>query len=122
MLYFSKLMSLLLILSFSARGSDDDFSKLETKIYSTISMVENSNLIFIRNEDEHTSKEAAAHIKRKYEFAIRSPFTPSKKDWTFDFFVKEIASKSSSSGKPYYVKLNDGSKVEMQSWLYSRMK
>lgn len=71
MLYFSKLMSLLLILSFSAHGSDDDFSKLETKIYSTISMVENSNLIFIRNEDEHTSKEAAAHIKRKYEFAIR---------------------------------------------------
>lgn len=109
----------ILLCFFSFNSFSSDFDILEGKIYSIIKKIEDSNLIFIRNKDEHSAKEAAAHIKRKYEFAKLSPFTPSKKDWTLDFFIKEIASKSSSSGGPYHVKNSEGKVSTMESWIYS---
>lgn len=108
-----------LLCCFSVNAFSSEFDVLESKIYSIIKKIEDSKLVFIRNKDEHSAKEAAAHIKRKYEFAILSPFTPSKKNWTLDFFIKEIASKSSSSGEPYHVKNSEGKVSTMESWIYS---
>lgn len=110
-------LTLLVVLNFNAFCKD--FEILEKKIYQIITRVEESKLVFIRNGDEHAAREAAAHIKRKYEFAIRSPFTPSKKNWTLDFFIKEIASKSSSSGKAYKVRDSENKEQTMENWIYS---
>jgi len=69
-----------------------------------------SGLTFIRNGSEHTAAEAAAHIRGKYEHFKKDIKTP-------EDFIDKAASKSILSGKPYLVKMPDGTTRLAADWL-----
>jgi hypothetical protein len=80
------------------------------KIDAALLRMENSDLIFIRNDSEHTGKAAADHMRLKLRQAGDSIKT-------FDDFVDKLATKSSMSGKAYLVKFKDGKTQELAKWL-----
>lgn len=80
------------------------------EIEQLLKTMESSDLVFIRNGQESTAAEAAAHLRKKWQNA-----TP--KIVSVDNFINKIASASSVTGKPYKVKLPDGTVVEAQEWL-----
>lgn len=77
--------------------------------------VEGSGATFIRNGTEYSAGEAAAHLRLKMSKA-------GQKISTAEQFIDYLASKSSLSGKPYYLKLKDGSKTEARVWLHQKLK
>ena len=72
--------------------------------------ISESGLTFIRNGREHTAAEAAAHIRDKYEHYRKDIKTP-------EDFIEKAASKSMLSGKPYLVKMPDGTTRLAADWL-----
>ena len=76
--------------------------------------VESSGLAFIRNGKEHSPEEAAAHLRRKWRYAGSKIKTPEQ-------FIDNVASKSSTTGKPYLIRLEDGSTVKAGDWLRERL-
>jgi Family of unknown function (DUF5329) len=107
-----RLVSLLAILL--AHGSislaADDGDKEKQKIEAALVRMEKSDLTFVRNDTEHDGAAAAAHLRTKLKQA-------GDQVKTFDDFVDKVATKSSISGKPYLVKMKDGSTVELAKWL-----
>ncbi len=85
------------------------------KILRLVEIVAKSDIIFIRNGEEHTAQEAADHLRRKYNYA-------ENEIQTVDQFIVNIASKSSSSNQPYQVKLKDGTIVNAEDWFRERIK
>lgn len=75
-----------------------------------IGRVAGSPLTFIRNGKEYSSEQAAAHIRKKYDYFKSRIETP-------EDFIRLCASRSLVSGKPYEVVAPDGV-VTLQSWLY----
>ena len=75
-----------------------------------LTRIAESGLTFIRNGHEHTAAEAAAHIRRKYEHYRDEIETPEE-------FIDKAATKSELSGKPYLVKLPDGTTRRAADWL-----
>lgn len=80
------------------------------KINYLLEELERSKLIFIRNGDEYSAKEARDHMQKKLDYA-------GSRITTVDQFITHIATKSSFSGKSYYVKYPDGKKTESAIWL-----
>lgn len=71
--------------------------------------VENSNCVFIRNDTDYTSKEAAKHLKAKYEYFMHKLKTPEE-------FIAVAGTKSIISGKPYWVRCG-GHVIPSAEWL-----
>ncbi|MDR3203425.1 MAG: DUF5329 domain-containing protein [Deltaproteobacteria bacterium] len=67
------------------------------------------DLIFIRNGKEYNSAQAAAHLKRKLSQA-------GAKIQTVENFIELLASKSSVSGQPYYIKRPNQSQQTAQAY------
>ncbi len=89
----------------------DQQVKDETKeIEALLKKIETSDIIFIRNGNEHTAKEAADHLRSKWEQTNGKIKT--KKD-----FIEQLATKSSLTGELYLVQLKDGSKIKAADWL-----
>jgi len=85
-----------------ATANDDEISYL-------LNYVEQASCQFDRNGSIHDSKEARAHIKKKYDYA---------KKWidSTEEFIEYTATKSSMSGKLYYV-ICDGRRIPSGEWL-----
>lgn len=83
----------------------DESKQIETLLF----IIENSSIIFIRNGTEYSSKEAADHLRSKWEQSGRQIKT-------LDEFIKNIASKSSMSGTPYQIKLKSGEIISAEEW------
>ncbi|HEX6962719.1 MAG TPA: DUF5329 family protein [Lacipirellula sp.] len=66
--------------------------------------------VFIRNGEEHTAVEAAEHLQRKWDFA-------GDKIQTAEQFIDELASKSSTTGEDYLIRLNDGTEIAAGAYL-----
>jgi hypothetical protein len=100
-----------LIWAFTAyAGIEAGNDNLEDAINYLLTYVKNSDCIFIRNDKEHTAKDAVAHMQRKYEHfkdEIKSP----------EDFIRLTASKSLMTGKPYMIKTTDGMKLKSENWL-----
>ncbi len=80
------------------------------KIQALLDRVEKSGLTFVRNGSEYSSAEARKHLELKLSRAgsvIR----------TADQFIIHIASGSSWTGTPYYIRLRDGTLVRSADWL-----
>ena len=75
-----------------------------------IARVEKSDWKFVRNGDDHSGKEAAEHMRRKYNHFKKEIKTP-------EDFIEKCAAKSELSGKPYMVKKPDGTMVKCQDWM-----
>lgn len=84
------------------------------KIKVLLDKIENSGLIFIRNGMEYSSKKARKHLELKLSNA-------GSKIRTAEQFIGYIATKSSWTGVPYYVKLPDGTKLKSADWLRRRL-
>ena len=72
-------------------------------------------LVFIRNDEEHNPTAAADHLRRKYS-AVE------EKNITARQFIDELASKSSTSGEAYRVKLPDGREMSSKQWLSDELR
>jgi hypothetical protein len=75
-----------------------------------LSSVEHSDLVFIRNGKSYSPKEAAAHLKAKYDYFKGDIVTP-------EDFIRLAGSKSELSGKQYQVQMRDGRRVTSAEWL-----
>jgi hypothetical protein len=70
--------------------------------------------VFIRNGGEHSAKDAAEHLRTKWQAA-------GSENKSVDDFIDKIASKSSLSGEPYHVRLADGKDVLASDYLKSKL-
>ena len=86
----------------------------EQKIDRLIELVSKSGATFIRNGSEHSATAAAAHMRLKLS---RSGGMIK----TAEHFIEYIATKSSFTGRPYYIQFPDGRKVKSADWLRARL-
>jgi len=82
----------------------------QEKIRALLERIEKSGLTFIRNGSEYTSADARKHLELKLSRA-GSAIT------TAEQFITHIASGSSWTGTPYYIRLRDGTLVKSSVWL-----
>ena len=100
------LIALLGICTQSAMAEED----LASTIKYLLTYVKNADVVFIRNNREHTPEEAVAHMQTKYEHFKDQIKTP-------EDFIRFAGSKSLLSGKPYQVRMRDGKTMPTKKWL-----
>jgi hypothetical protein len=104
------LLAALLCLGLVAAETDSTKAKIEA----LLAAVEKSDAKFVRNGDEHTGKEAAEHMRRKYDHFKKEIKTP-------EDFIAKCATKSELSGKPYMIKLPDGKSIKAEDWMKGKL-
>ena len=72
-------------------------------------------LVFIRNGSEYTCEQAAKFLRGKME-------AMGKEVSTARDFIERIATKSSMSGKPYQIRLADGTVMPAGHYLHEELK
>jgi hypothetical protein len=70
---------------------------------------------FVRNGTEYDGKAAAAHLRKKLQNA-------GGRVQTADDFIRLCASKSYNSGKPYLIKLSDGTTIKAEQYFREKLK
>ncbi|EMI72642.1 YfeK family protein [Leptospira noguchii] len=98
------------IFLFCVSITSENDSSFKNDLNSLMEVLESCGCKFIRNGSEHEPKEAREHMERKLK-------TVDGKIHTIQEFIDHIGSKSSISGKPYFVKFADGKMVESRVWL-----
>jgi hypothetical protein len=94
-----------------ARGGSE-----QDRIEFLISSVENlKGAQFIRNGASYDGKEAADHLRMKLEKA-------GSRVKTADDFIRLCASASSITGRPYMIRLTDGTMMRSEEFLRERLK
>lgn len=76
--------------------------------------VENTNCQYERNGEMYAGKEAAEHIKKKYNYFKERIDTTEK-------FIELSATKSTLSGKYYMVHCNGKPKINSHKWLLQEL-
>jgi hypothetical protein len=104
-------LSLILAVPCLASQGDED---LQEAIDHLVEFVRSSDVVFIRNDKEHTPEEAASHMLKKYKYARRKVKTP-------EDFIEHCATKSTMSGRPYTVRLEDGRTITSSDWLLGEL-
>ena len=94
-----------ILISSQSYGAKNE--KAEKEIQYLIESIASSGCNFERNGDIHSAKDAASHLNRKLGNAKSSWFAPSEDKWTAELFIEKVASGSSLSGKPYYIKCKE---------------
>lgn len=89
----------------------------DAEIARLISWVQNSSCQFNRNGAWHSSGEAAAHIRRKYQAALDKGLIHSAED-----FIAAAASRSSFSGADYTVRCQGGPVMRCADWLTAELR
>ena len=80
--------------------------KIEALIVSLRQLV---GATFIRNGQEYALDDAITHMRKKWEWK-------KSKIKTADDFIKIVGSNSSTSGKPYIIRMSDGTEVQTGQW------
>jgi len=80
------------------------------KIDALIDAIERSDVTFIREGEEYTGKDAAAHIRDKLKLAEPTIHT-------VEHFIDKVAGISWITRQEYQVKLADGTQVGAKAWL-----
>jgi hypothetical protein len=83
---------------------------LESTITYLLGYVKSADVVFIRNDREHTPDEEGVHMRRKYEYFKDQIKTPEE-------FILLAGTKSLITGKAYQVRMNDGKTMLTQKWL-----
>jgi hypothetical protein len=99
-----------LIISAPAFGTD-----MQQEIDHLLQFVEHTECQYERNGQLHSGKEAAEHIKTKYNY-FKSDLDSTEK------FVELSATKSTISGKYYFVHCPNRRKLKSQEWLLEELK
>lgn len=106
---------LILVAAIVSASPAKSAESLDQTISYLIEYIAGSKATFIRNGTSHTPAEAAEHIKAKYAHFKKEIKTP-------EDFIRLSASKSLLSGKPYLVRLPDGSETHLDAWLTDALK
>ncbi len=101
-----------IVLCITAAGAHADTASEE--IGYLIDSVGQSGCIFVRNGKSHNAPDAADHLRMKYR---RGKAYASGAEQ----FISRLASKSSISGKPYYMKCDGGETQKIGEWLTQRL-
>ncbi len=111
--YHLFVLGLAFLVAFSnvAHAEDD----LKPTIQYLLNYVGKSNVVFIRNDSEHTAKEAVEHIKKKYNHFKDKIKTP-------EDFIRLSATKSMFSGNLYKIKTKGGKIIPCRQWLLSALR
>ena len=107
-------LSLFASLSLPSIGSSITDPTIPPTIYHLLEYVEDSNCVFIRNDKEYNSRKAAEHLKAKYDYFMSRIKTP-------EDFIELAGSKSSLSGKPYWVRCAGQSPTLSANWLMKEL-
>lgn len=99
-------MAFLLFATSAMAGTRSEADRIE----SAIKLIETSKVTFVRNGDEHSASAAGKFMRGK----LRKAGDQVK---TFDQFIDNLATKSTTSGLPYMVKLESGTTVPLAQWL-----
>ncbi len=86
----------------------------QEKIHALLEYIKKSDLLFIRNGTEYPPARAGEHLEYKLKKA-------GNRIRTAEEFIRYIASRSVSSGKPYYIRLKNGEVVESAQWLRRKL-
>ncbi|TPV96567.1 MAG: hypothetical protein B7733_04025 [Myxococcales bacterium FL481] len=97
----------------TAPTSDHGLSE-QDKIQALIQALRTSGATVIRNGSAHSSEKGAAHLERKLRYA-------GKRIQSAEQFIVHIATRSSTSGKPYFVREEDGSEAFASDWFFARL-
>lgn len=100
------------VVSAASDGSLTETEKIERLIESVRDL---KDATFIRNDTEHTAAEAADHLQLKWRAKAN------KIEYAHEF-IDTIASKSSVSGKPYQIRMADGTTVEAGDYFKERLR
>jgi hypothetical protein len=87
----------------------------QSEIDHLLTYVKTTPCTYIRNGSEHSGTDAAAHIKKKYDYfkdKIRSA----------EDFIRLSATKSTMTGSKYYIQCPNSPKVESATWLLAELK
>lgn len=84
------------------------------KIIYLLDEIEHSPFIFVRNGSEFSGAQARTHIQEKWDYA-------GNRIRTAEDFIRLVASESTLTGTPYYVRLKKGKQIEAASWLRARL-
>lgn len=88
----------------------------EKEIAALFSTLENSGCRFQRNGSWHAARQAAEHLRMKYDYLLDKNLLG-----TTESFIERAASKSSMSGKPYLVRCGNAAPVESRSWFMTEL-
>jgi hypothetical protein len=86
----------------------------QAEIAALLAAVGTSGCAFIRNDEPGTAAAARAHLERKYRYAR-------KKLDSAESFIERVASKSSTTGRPYLVECPDEPPQPAREWLFDRL-
>jgi hypothetical protein len=110
------LTTLGLALAAPARGADDPPPTEKQKIEALIKHIAGlKDAVFIRNDREYDAEAAATFLRRKWE-------AEEKQVKTARDFVEKVARASSTSGKPYRIRLKDGTEKKSGDYLLDQLK
>ena len=90
-------------------------SDMQNEIDHLLKFVENTDCQYERNNTLHSGKDAAEHIKKKYDYF-------KKKIDSTEKFIELSATKSTMSGKFYMILCKGNSKIRSQDWLLQELK
>lgn len=108
---FACIAAMLLTLSAFAAEKDADLAQAVEHL---LAAVAKSDAKFIRNGDDHSGKDASAHMRKKYDHFKKKIKSP-------EDFIDLCASKSELSGKPYKIKTADGKLMDAKDWMSARL-
>ena len=111
-MHCARLVAAALLLSGAIAGAASD---AETrKIQALLAGVERLDATFVRNGKTYDAKTAAEFLRRKWK--ANDADVATAKD-----FIEKIASKSSTSGKPYLIRFKDGREVQSGEYLRAEL-
>jgi hypothetical protein len=91
-------------------------AKTAHEIEQLIEFVNSSSCQFNRNGSWYPASEAAAHIEKKYRYALDKDRVHSTED-----FINYAATKSSITDKPYKVQCKGNQEINCAAWLTSQL-
>ncbi len=99
-------------LSLLHAGPADDHAKIDALITEVQTL---KTAMFIRNVKEYDSHDAAKFLRAKWNAKRDKIRTPAE-------FIDKVATRSSTTGKPYLIRLKDGTVTPCATYLKARLK
>lgn len=110
------LLALGLIWGAAASTADSAAAPVRAEIDALLDKLQRSGCQFNRNGTWHSGAEAKKHLMRKFNYLERRGAIDSAEQ-----FVEIAASRSSTTGKTYFVKCGSGAPVESRQWLVKQL-
>jgi hypothetical protein len=89
--------------------------RMHNEIDHLFQYIETSECSFIRNDNFYPSEKAVEHINKKYKHFL-------DRIQSAENFIEYSATKSELTGKLYYVKCPEHSRVRLNDWLLAELK